>query len=100
MSRSIHASSDTPIGDMLKGMIRDGIKDGGWSSRTIAAEMRRVGHPGWKDETPWALSRPDSRQFTVDEAASLLAIFGGKAKQVITRVEELTQMIAQQKYGR
>lgn len=98
--RKTAATSETPVGDMLKQMIRDGIKGGGWSSRTIAAEMRRIGHPGWKDETPWALSRPDSRQITVDEATALLGIFGGKARQVITRVEELTQMIAQQKPGR
>jgi hypothetical protein len=95
MGRSIASKAEsTPINDLLKDMLRSGIRDEGWTAATIAGHMRRLGHAGWDDKTPHAMLVPGARQFTVDEASALLAIFGGKARAVTAQVNELISMIA------
>jgi hypothetical protein len=87
---------------MIKDLIRSALKSG-WTGGTLGAEMRRLGHP-WAEYTASSLTsratKRNTRHLTVDEAASLLAIFGGQAKSVATQVNKaISALIDKDKAG-
>ena len=84
----------TTISDEVKELVRRQIKSG-WTAERIAYEMQMLGHKGMTSSNLHSITRQNGRAYTVDEAAALLAIFGGRARAVTAEIERLTAMITE-----
>jgi hypothetical protein len=93
MGQRLIEQANTEVADEIRDILRHALKEGGWTSARIASDMQILGQKGWNESTVFTTANGKRQTLNIDEALALLAVFGGRSRLIIQKVEALTEKI-------